>query len=87
MHRALACAVVAFVLAGCSRDGREPGDDPTRSDEGPTAGRPATDPSENVQQPDASGVTQSDDVAGAPPDQRGSQDGPAEETVAPSNPR
>ena len=87
MHRALACTVAILMLTGCGRDGREPGDDPTRADEGPTAGRPATDPSENVQQKDASGVTQSDEVAGAPPDTRGSQDGPPEETTSPSNPR
>jgi hypothetical protein len=79
------CAVAA---SGCNGDGREAGDDPTRSDEGPTAGRPATDPGENRQPRDASGVPDTrantrDSAAASPGETRGTLDGPSDETTVP----
>ena len=42
-------------FAGCYGPNREPGDDPNRSDESPSEGRPKTDPREEVEPRDASG--------------------------------
>jgi hypothetical protein len=88
MNRAtvIASLILCSVVAGCGRDdGREPGDDPTRSDEGPTAGRPVT---EAVPPKDASGGAEPRDMEeAAPGESRGTLDGPSEETTSPDRPR
>lgn len=43
----LSCFFVVFT-SGCYGPDREPGDDPSRSDEGPDGGRPETDPGQTV---------------------------------------
>jgi hypothetical protein len=88
MNRTIVAASVVLCIfaAGCGRDdGREPGDDPTRADEGPTAGRPVT---EAVPPKDASGGAEPADIEEAAPGKsRGTLDGPSEETTAPDRPQ
>jgi hypothetical protein len=81
----LSCLALTLMwgVSGCGPDGREAGDDPTRADEGPTAGRPTTDPSSTVDRPDASGGGQAvDESARVPDDGRGTLDGSSDEAAA-----
>jgi hypothetical protein len=79
----LISAVVAMALSGCYGEGREPGDDPTRSDEGPDGGRPEVDPRQQAEPKDMGG--------GAPApadvdDGRGTLDGSSDELQSPEPP-
>jgi hypothetical protein len=76
-------SVAILVLAGCNEPGREPGDDPTRSDEGPTAGRPATDPSQTVDQSGLSGGRTSD-MGEQATDSDGALNGSSDEITSPA---
>jgi hypothetical protein len=76
-------SVALLVLSGCNEPGREPGDDPTRGDEGPTAGRPATDPSQTVDQSGLSGGRTSD-MGEQASDSDGALDGSSDEITSPA---
>jgi hypothetical protein len=82
----VASLFLCTLAAGCGPDdGREPGDDPMRADEGPTAGRPVT---EAVPPRDASGGAEPRDTEeAAPGESHGTLDGPSEETTTPERPQ
>lgn len=75
-------SVAVLMLAGCNEPGREPGDDPTRGDEGPTAGRPASNPSETVDESGLSGGRTSD-MGEQSSDGEGTLDGSSDEVTSP----
>lgn len=79
----LITGVALMMLAGCNEPGREPGDDPNRSDEGPTAGRPASDPSQTVDDSGLSGGRTSD-MGEKSADGNGTLDGSSDETTSPA---
>jgi hypothetical protein len=53
--RAVVLSALMLAAGACYGPDREAGDDPARADEGPTAGRPATDPYQTVDKAGASG--------------------------------
>ena len=69
-------ALLALCLAGCYGEGREPGDDPTRSDEGPDGGRPEIDASQKVEPKDMGGGAREPEAVD---DGRGTLDGSSDE--------
>ena len=85
LRTVLLVALLAPMLTACNAPDREPGDDPNRADEGPTAGRPTTDAQQSVEPKDASGGGD-DDFVNAPEDGRGTLDGTSDEIAAPANP-
>lgn len=76
----LLASLSLFFATACYGPDREPGDDPTRSDEGPTAGRPETDPAETV---DKTGYGQgrSTDMGSDADDGNGTLDGASDEVT------
>lgn len=76
-------SLAVLMLAACNEPGREPGDDPTRGDEGPTAGRPASDPSDTVDESGLSGGRTSD-MGEQSSDTRGTLDGSSDEITSPA---
>jgi hypothetical protein len=84
MYRAvLLASLIGMFTAGCYGPDREPGDDPSRSDEGPTAGRPESNPSQTV---DESGVSggRTTDAGENVDDGNGTLDGTSDEITAPA---
>ena len=77
--RTVSISMLMLFSAACYGPDREPGDDPTRADEGPTAGRPKTDPYETVDQSGPSGgrTTDADTDESPPQPDSGESDGPA----------
>jgi hypothetical protein len=67
--RALVISMLMLLSVACYGPDREPGDDPTRADEGPTAGRPKTDPYDTVDRSGPSGgrTTDADTNETTPP--------------------
>jgi hypothetical protein len=84
LNTAVMSALVALMLAGCYGEGREPGDDPTRSDEGPTAGRPETDASQKVEPKDMGGGARQPEAID---DGRGTLDGSSDELQSAEPPK
>jgi hypothetical protein len=76
IQSAMLSVLVTLFVAGCYGDGREAGDDPTRSDEGPTAGRPETDASQVVEPKDMGGGARKPEEVD---DGRGTLDGSSDE--------
>jgi hypothetical protein len=74
----LLAAMLAVSATGCHGPDREPGDDPNRADEGPTAGRPASNPQETVDQSGPAGG-QTSDMNEATEDSGGTLDGTSDE--------
>jgi hypothetical protein len=83
MHRAFLLSCLLIFSAGCYGPDREPGDDPTRSDEGPRGGKPESNPYETVDPKGISGGGTTDTNEAAK-DDRGTLDGTSDETLAPS---
>ncbi len=84
LRTVLLSALLAPLLMACNAPNREPGDDPNRADEGPTAGRPATDAHQSVEPKDPSGGADGDAI-NTPEDGRGTLDGTSDEIAAPAN--
>ncbi len=80
----LTTLLLASVLAsaGCYGPDREPGDDPARSDEGPTAGRPESNPSQTVDESGLSGG-RTTDMGEQADDSNRTLDGPSDEVTEP----
>ena len=84
MYRAILLASwIAVSTAGCYGPDREPGDDPNRSDEGPTAGRPESNPAETVDESGLSGGRTSD-MGESADDSNTTLDGTSDEVTAPA---
>ena len=79
----LITSVAVMLLTACNEPGREPGDDPNRGDEGPTAGRPATDPSQTVDDSGMSGGSTSD-MGEKSSDGNGTLDGSSDKSTSPA---
>lgn len=77
-------ALVAMSITGCNDDGREPGDDPTRADEGPTAGRPEVDASQKAEPKDMGGGAREPEEID---DGRGTLDGSSDELKSAEPPK
>lgn len=79
----LMSSLLALSLAGCYGEGREPGDDPNRADEGPDGGRPETDPRQTVEPKGyGGGATREPTEAESG---RGSLDGASDDVLAPDS--
>lgn len=72
----LVSGLLALCLAGCYGDGREAGDDPNRSDEGPDGGRPAVDATQTAEPKDMGGGARAPETVD---DGRGTLDGSSDE--------
>ena len=79
----LYAGITALSTTGCYGPDREPGDDPTRSDEGPTAGRPESNPSETVDKSGLSGG-RTTDMGETADDANTTLDGTSDEVTAPA---
>jgi hypothetical protein len=84
MFRAILLAsLLTLSTTACYGPDREPGDDPNRSDEGPTAGRPESNPAETVDESGLSGG-RTTDVGESADDSNTTLDGTSDEVTAPA---
>ena len=79
----LLASLLGLSTAGCYGPDREPGDDPNRSDEGPTAGRPESNPTQTVDESGLSGG-RTTDIGESADDSNPTLDGTSDEVTAPA---
>ena len=84
MFRAIVLAsLLTLSITACYGPDREPGDDPNRSDEGPTAGRPESNPAETVDESGLSGG-RTTGIGESADDSNTTLDGTSDEVTAPA---